>query len=227
MTKLIGLSSLFLSSILLFAGSTNAAELIKARVVGITDGDTLTARSGTSTFNVRLACIDAPESNQNFGSKSTLRLNQLAPVGSNIDVYRVDTDRYGRTVGVIVGNRGNVNLQMVREGYAVVYDQYLHNCPNSSNQLTNAETEARTNSRIFWSQSNPCMPWDFRSGNCNTVTIQPTQPSNGCDPNYSGACIPAYPPDLDCGEITARRFQSIGSDPHRFDRDKDGIACES
>ncbi|NER99628.1 MAG: DNA/RNA non-specific endonuclease [Symploca sp. SIO1B1] len=61
-----------------------------------------------------------------------------------------------------------------------------------------------------------------------TVTVSPTpQPSDDCDPNYTGACIPTSPSDLNCGDITARRFQSIGSDPHGFDRDKNGIACES
>ena len=48
-----------------------------------------------------------------------------------------------------------------------------------------------------------------------------------CDPNYTGACIQPYEQgDVDCGEIEDRNFQSIGSDPHRLDRDKDGVACE-
>jgi micrococcal nuclease len=48
-----------------------------------------------------------------------------------------------------------------------------------------------------------------------------------CDPSYPGTCIPAYPPDLDCGEISDRNFDVIGSDPHGFDGDNDGIGCES
>ena len=54
----------------------------------------------------------------------------------------------------------------------------------------------------------------------------PSQPRPGCDPNYTGACIPPPPPDLDCGEIPDRNFASVGSDPHNFDVDHDGIACE-
>jgi len=49
------------------------------------------------------------------------------------------------------------------------------------------------------------------------------------DPNYIGADIPLYESpadDVDCGEIEDRNFLSIGSDPHRLDRDKDGLACE-
>ncbi len=49
-----------------------------------------------------------------------------------------------------------------------------------------------------------------------------------CEPNYAGACIPPYDQvgDLDCKDISEQNFQSIGSDPHRLDRDNDGIACE-
>lgn len=48
-----------------------------------------------------------------------------------------------------------------------------------------------------------------------------------CDPNYSGACIPNVGYDLDCGEIPFKNFRVVGYDHHRFDGDKDGIACES
>jgi micrococcal nuclease len=50
---------------------------------------------------------------------------------------------------------------------------------------------------------------------------------DGCDPSYPTVCIPSPPPDLDCGEIEHRDFEVRGSDPHRFDRDRDGIGCES
>jgi len=32
---------------------------------------------------------------------------------------------------------------------------------------------------------------------------------------------------LDCGEISHKNFRVVGSDPHRFDGDGDGIGCES
>ena len=48
-----------------------------------------------------------------------------------------------------------------------------------------------------------------------------------CDPSYPDVCIPSPPPDLNCGDIAHRRFRVIGSDPHGFDRDGDGVGCES
>ena len=69
---------------------------------------------------------------------------------------------------------------------------------------------------------------------CETSTYSPTPtPSKpktqgtSCDPSYPDFCIPSPPPDLDCKDIAQKRFTVIGSDPLRFDGDKDGIGCES
>lgn len=56
-----------------------------------------------------------------------------------------------------------------------------------------------------------------------TATLAPAN----CDPSYPDVCIAPPPPDLDCGDIPYRRFRVIGSDPHRFDGDGNGIGCES
>jgi hypothetical protein len=48
-----------------------------------------------------------------------------------------------------------------------------------------------------------------------------------CDPSYPGVCIPPPPPNLNCDDISFRNFKVTGSDPHGFDRDNDGIGCES
>ncbi len=60
-------------------------------------------------------------------------------------------------------------------------------------------------------------------------TKKPTKPNNtnrNCDPSYPTLCLPSSP-DLDCGQISARRFPVRGRDPHGFDGDGDGIGCES
>ena len=49
-----------------------------------------------------------------------------------------------------------------------------------------------------------------------------------CDPSYPDVCIPPPPPNLNCGDISERRFTVLSPDPHGFDgRDNDGIGCES
>jgi hypothetical protein len=60
------------------------------------------------------------------------------------------------------------------------------------------------------------------------VIDPPTQPPAGnCDPSYPTVCIPPAPPDLNCGDITFRRFEVVPPDTHGFDRDGDGVGCES
>jgi outer membrane biosynthesis protein TonB len=55
----------------------------------------------------------------------------------------------------------------------------------------------------------------------------PPKPKPSCDPSYPTVCIPPAPPDLDCPQISARRFVVRAPDPHGFDNDNDGIGCES
>ena len=52
------------------------------------------------------------------------------------------------------------------------------------------------------------------------------QQAGNCDPSYPTLCIPIGIGDLDCPDITARRFPVTGADPHRFDGDGNGIGCE-
>ncbi len=52
------------------------------------------------------------------------------------------------------------------------------------------------------------------------------QSRRSCHPSYPTVCIPPPPPDLDCRDIPYRRFPVVGSDPHWFDGDSDGIGCE-
>lgn len=61
------------------------------------------------------------------------------------------------------------------------------------------------------------------------TAIPPVQLAPGaCDPSYPDVCIPPPPPDLNCPQIPhLTDFRVIGSDPHDFDRDSDGIGCES
>lgn len=137
-----------------------------ATVVSVGDGDTMRINYQGQTITVRLACIDAPETAQTpWGPAATDRLRQLTPRDSTIQFREADTDRYGRTVAEIYAGGQNVNLQMVQEGYAVVYTQFLRSCPETSSTLQVAEAQAQQQQLKFWSQSNPVMPWDYRRSN--------------------------------------------------------------
>ena len=50
--------------------------------------------------------------------------------------------------------------------------------------------------------------------------------NSGCDPNYTGTCVPNVEYDLDCVDIGMQVYVT-GADVHGFDRDGDGLGCES
>jgi hypothetical protein len=65
-----------------------------------------------------------------------------------------------------------------------------------------------------------------KTKNSPNVVKKSTKQSN-CDSSYPDFCIPSPPPNLNCPDISQKRFTVTGSDSHGFDRDHDGIGCES
>jgi micrococcal nuclease len=217
--------------LLMISGVPTVAQtnLPKMTVVSVGDGDTLRVRNQQSqTVTIRLGCIDAPELKQNpWGQQSKARLQQLLPVGQAVQVRSIERDKYKRLVAEIFVNNRSVNLRMVQEGQAVVYRQYLKGCDRTKDQFLQAEANAKSQKLGFWNQSQSVMPWDFRRGKKTTqgTTTRSSQVQQ-CDPSYPDFCIPPNSPDLDCRDISYRRFRVNQPDPHGFDRDRDGIGCE-
>lgn len=58
-------------------------------------------------------------------------------------------------------------------------------------------------------------------------SVSETDEQNNCDASYPDFCIPPPPPNLNCPDISQKRFTVTGFDPHGFDRDNDGVGCES
>jgi hypothetical protein len=58
------------------------------------------------------------------------------------------------------------------------------------------------------------------------VTTTTRAPTRNCDPSYPDFCIPP-PPDLDCADVDGSNFTVLPPDPHGFDREGDGVGCES
>lgn len=130
-------------------------------VVSVGDGDTLRVGGNNAATTVRLACIDAPEMRQTpYGQMSRDRLRQLLPAGTSVQLREISRDRYGRVVAEVSAQGKSINLQLVEEGYAVVYRQYLRGCDRE--QYLAAEGRARAARQNFWNQDNPVYPWDFR-----------------------------------------------------------------
>ncbi len=161
------------SSLLLSLPSYAVIRTVEGVVSKVSDGDTLQVitREGTK-LKIRLYGCDAPETEkanrrtgkvskpgQPYGEEVMIALQEKV-YGKNVRVDIIDVDRYKRMVSMIwLGNR-NINLEMVREGYAEAYREYLKE--PYRNQFVIAENKAKSEQRGIWSLRNYERPCEFR-----------------------------------------------------------------
>lgn len=204
---------------------TSVATAYGADVAGqasIIDGDTIEIQG----HRIRLHGIDAPESGQ-----QCVRSGKRWPCGrraafaladriGNRPVHcdQRDVDRYGRIVAVCRAVGEDLNAWMVRHGWALAYRRY------SRDYVAEEETARKVQSGVWSGRFVP--PWDWRRGERIGASLGA---GSGSDSN-SG---PARVGDQDCSDFATWKeaqtfYEGAGpGDPHRLDRDKDGIACES
>ena len=153
-----------LTCLLQFAGLA-CAGTITGRVVGVTDGDTITVLDAENAqHKIRLAGIDAPEKKMPFGQRSKEQLSDLV-FSKQVEVETGKIDRYGRSVGVIFVNGRDANLAMVNAGLAWHYKQYQKEQTASDRLLyAHAEEQARLGRIGLWRDNYPTPPWDYRKG---------------------------------------------------------------
>jgi endonuclease YncB( thermonuclease family) len=127
------------------------------RVVGVHDGDTITGLDDSKTqYKIRLDAIDAPELGQPFGQASKKALSEKV-FGKDVVVIAKTKDRYGRTVGHVMIDGRDVNLEMLEEGMAWHYKKYDHN-----KRLAETEDHARAAKKGLWHDATPIAPWEWR-----------------------------------------------------------------
>jgi endonuclease YncB( thermonuclease family) len=141
------------------------AQNLSGRVVGVTDGDTMTLLDERRVqHKIRLAGIDAPERKQPFGQRSKEQLAELV-AGKTVEVETEKMDRYGRTVGKVIADGKDANLAMVVSGFAW-HDKKYQDEQSPSDRLLydSAEKDARAARRGLWADQAPISPSDWRAG---------------------------------------------------------------
>lgn len=163
------LVSLILISISLLFLPVDAynAQVLTGKVMQVKDGDTVVISpiEGGQFFICRLYGIDAPEiqhpgkPGQLYGEQAAKELKNLI-LGQEVEVKLMGQKTYKREVCLIKHNGIDINLEMVKRGYAWAYKQYLRR-PNVSEYIA-AENEARTKRLGLWVEIDPQPPWAFR-----------------------------------------------------------------
>jgi micrococcal nuclease len=131
----------------------------QGKVVGISDGDTITVMHNSRGEKVRLYGIDTPEKHQDFGNKAKQFISNMV-FGKYVEVESVTKDRYGRTVGLVYINAQCLNEELLRAGFAWVYIKY---CKKAiCTDWRRLEATAKVNKTGLWSHTNPISPWEYR-----------------------------------------------------------------
>jgi micrococcal nuclease len=219
-------------------------------VTRVIDGDTIEVSINGDIYTVRYIGIDTPEEGQPFNHEASYNNENLVNDKTVTLIKDVsETDRYDRLLRYVIVGDTFVNYRLVEKGYALpaIYPPDVA-CQSNFAQ---AEQTARGYKLGLWApepttppRSAPIVPPASSSGGSRSggsgsssggggsssggsSTSSGSSNRAGCDQNYPTVCIPPYPPDLDCGNIPYRNFSVPGYDPHGFDRDNDGIGCET
>lgn len=136
---------------------SSQAKEITGKVVGVTDGDTITLLDKEKKqHKIRLYGIDAPEQKQDYGQRSKQLLSALV-FEDNVRVVYKSKDRYGRILGKIYNESLYVNAEMIRLGMAWHYKKY-----SKDKDLADLEEKARAGKVGLWSRHDAVPPWEFR-----------------------------------------------------------------
>lgn len=164
-TSAISIALMLLAASLFAICQVSQAAELRGKVVGISDGDTLTVLdAANSTHRIRLDGIDAPEKGQAYGARSREHLAALA-FGKPVVVVWSKRDRYGRIVGQVnVGVSHDVGLALIAAGLAWHYKRYQREQPAAERgRYARAEDEARAKRAGLWQERQPVPPWEYRS----------------------------------------------------------------
>ncbi len=159
------------------------AEQFIGKVVGISDGDTISVLREGRAVKVRLHGVDAPEQAQAFGTKARQLTGELV-FQQPVTVVIHATDRYGRLVGEVrLPDGWSLNQELVKAGMAWWYRQYA---PHDTT-LARLEAEARTAKRGLWADAHPVPPWEWRKQ--HREPARTPEPVASVTPSAAGAIM--------------------------------------
>ena len=185
------------------SGLVTTSSNFSGIVTKVIDGDTLDVMTPErETITVRLALIDAPETNEpGFDEARNFMTEQCLDKNAEVDPDNNQGLTYGRTVAVVYCEGVNVNEAILENGFADVYQDF---CDVSEFADSN------------WAQEHGCLSNNSskdKGDNINSGSINNNQLDNDGK-------------DLDCKDFDEKNIPVGDNDPNDLDADGDGIGCE-
>lgn len=134
------------------------AKSIQVELVRVVDGDTIWVAYQGFQHKLRLHGIDAPELDQPFGPNAKTLL-ETKLFEKHLRFEQVGEDRYARKLAIVFAESVNVNLWLVEQGGAWVYQQY-----QQDPKYIYAQTSARQAKLGLWNlpRKQQVPPWKWR-----------------------------------------------------------------
>ena len=179
------------------ANGNNVQLVIEGKVIGVHDGDTVTVLDqDNKKFTIRLQGIDAPELKQEFGAVSQKNLSSMV-LGKQVSIVWTKVDKYRRTVGTIMLDGRDINIEQVKAGVAWHFKKYEdEQSPTDRLTYAAAEQAARAAKLGLWKGETPLAPGDWRQ-EAKTKRWGPPPPEgtiigNGNSKKYHRPDCPGY-----------------------------------
>ena len=131
-----------------------------AKVVSVTDGDTINVIRDNRQIEIRLYGIDCPEKSQDYGQQAKA-LTAALVAGRTVEIEQKDVDKYKRIVGLVKVDGQSLNEMIIQNGYAWVYWQYCKE--KFCTDWVKSEGVARQQKKGMWSSSVVVPPWEWRA----------------------------------------------------------------
>lgn len=131
-------------------------QVYTAKVIGISDGDTITVLVDNTQIKIRVDGIDCPESRQPFGTRAKQFTSDFC-YGKIVTIKKKELDRYGRTIARVICDGKDLSEELLKAGMAWHFKKY-----DSTPKLSDLEIQARKRKVGLWSEPDPVAPWCFR-----------------------------------------------------------------
>jgi len=188
-------------------------KIEKGKVVGITDGDTITVDIKGTVYPVRYIGIDAPEieSGQAFYADQAMEENKKLVMGKTVILIKdiSERDSYDRLLRYVIAGNVFVNYELVKQGAAISKRYEPDTACNAV--FEEALDFAQVNALGIWLPAPTDIPEEEICA-CN------------CAIDYDCSDFSTHREAQDCFECCGG---STSFNWSRLDRDRDGVACES
>lgn len=202
------------------AKTLNTVSLVKA-----TDGDTATFKYKGKDIKVRFLLVDTPESvkpntpvqpyAKEASNYTKKKLKNAKKIQLDFDKSGYKGDKYGRKLAYVYVDGKDLNMDLVRKGYARVAYIYAPNTTNKAKYL-NAQAKAKKEKLRIWSKAGYVTSSGFKT---TTKPSSNTSSKKTTTKTYKN-CTELrkdYPNGVKKGH---KAYQA------KMDRDNDGWACE-